>query len=83
MGPQAPLDPQELRRMYQALLGDTPRTHLIVHCGSGVTACHTLLALEVAGLTGAALYVGSWSEWCRSGLPIATGQAPGFVMKES
>ena len=37
----------------------------IVHCGSGVTACHTLLALERAGLPGASLYVGSWSEWCR------------------
>jgi thiosulfate/3-mercaptopyruvate sulfurtransferase len=38
---------------------------LVVHCGSGVTACHTLLALEAAGLDGAALYVGSWGEWCR------------------
>ena len=35
-----------------------------MQCGSGVTACHNLLALEVAGLTGAALYPGSWSEWC-------------------
>lgn len=49
---------------------------LVVHCGSGVTACHTLLALEVAGMHGAALYVGSWSEWCRSGKPQATGAAP-------
>jgi len=36
----------------------------IMHCGSGVTACHNLLALEVAGMKGAALYPGSWSEWC-------------------
>jgi thiosulfate/3-mercaptopyruvate sulfurtransferase len=59
--------PAELRAQYQALLGDTPCERLTVHCGSGVTACHTLLALEIAGLPGAALYVGSWSEWCRSG----------------
>ncbi len=59
--------PQDLRSQYEALLGGPPPARLTVHCGSGVTACHTLLALEVAGLTGAALYVGSWSEWCRSG----------------
>lgn len=63
--------PAELRTQYQELLGDTPVDHLVVHCGSGVTACHTLLALEHAGLRGAALYVGSWSEWCRSGKPQA------------
>lgn len=45
----------------------------MVHCGSGVTACHTLLALDAAGLGGAALYVGSFSEWCRSGRPIGNG----------
>ncbi len=55
-----------LREMYSALLGSLPPTALTVHCGSGVTACHTLLALEHAGLSGAKLYVGSWSEWCRS-----------------
>ena len=58
--------PEELRARYAALLGDTRPEHLVVHCGSGVTACHTLLALDHAGLPGAALYVGSWSEWCRS-----------------
>ena len=62
--------PEELRAMYEALLGDTPPERLIVHCGSGVTACHTLLALEAAGLHGASLYVGSWGEWCRNGMPI-------------
>jgi thiosulfate/3-mercaptopyruvate sulfurtransferase len=55
-----------LRTQYQQLLGETPVDRLIVHCGSGVTACHTLLALEAAGLEGASLYVGSWSEWCRN-----------------
>jgi thiosulfate/3-mercaptopyruvate sulfurtransferase len=61
--------PAALRAQYEALLAGTPIERLTVHCGSGVTACQTLLALEVAGLSGAALYVGSWSEWCRSGRP--------------
>jgi thiosulfate/3-mercaptopyruvate sulfurtransferase len=56
----------ELRAQYEALLDGTPPERLIVHCGSGVTACHTLLALDLAGLPGASLYVGSWSEWCRN-----------------
>jgi len=60
---------EALRAQYEELLGGTPADRLIVHCGSGVTACHTLLALEVAGLKGASLYVGSWSEWCRNDLP--------------
>jgi thiosulfate/3-mercaptopyruvate sulfurtransferase len=57
--------PEALRRMYLDFLDGTRPEHLVVHCGSGVTACHTLLALDLAGLEGAALYVGSWSEWCR------------------
>jgi len=65
--------PEALRGQYLALLGGVPPERLAVHCGSGVTACHTLLALDVAGLSGAALYVGSWSEWCRSGRDKATG----------
>jgi thiosulfate/3-mercaptopyruvate sulfurtransferase len=60
------LPPDALAARYRALLGDLPPERLIVSCGSGVTACHTLAALEIAGLPGAALYVGSWSEWCRS-----------------
>jgi len=63
--------PEALRARYGELLAGTPPDRLAVHCGSGVTACHTLLALEVAGLPGAALYLGSWSEWCRSGRPKA------------
>lgn len=59
-------DPADLRRMYLDFLAGTDPGHLAVHCGSGVTACHTLLALERAGLPGAALYVGSWSEWSRN-----------------
>jgi thiosulfate/3-mercaptopyruvate sulfurtransferase len=55
----------ELRAMLGGVLDGVPPAETIVHCGSGVTACHTLLAMERAGLSGAKLYVGSWSEWCR------------------
>ncbi len=67
--------PEALRAQYLALLAGTPPERLVVHCGSGVTACHTLLALELAGLHGAALYVGSYSEWCRTGRPLGSGPA--------
>ena len=63
--------PQELASLYQALAAGRSPRNLIVHCGSGVTACHTLLALEIAGIKGATLYPGSWSEWSRRGKPIA------------
>jgi thiosulfate/3-mercaptopyruvate sulfurtransferase len=65
----------ELRALYDGLLAGAAPSALTVHCGSGVTACHTLLALEIAGLPGAALYVGSWSEWCRTARPQAKGPA--------
>lgn len=55
----------ELRARYKTLLGTTPSDHVIVYCGSGVTACQTLIAMEAAGFENASLYVGSWSEWCR------------------
>lgn len=61
----------DLKAMYDELLGTISPTRAIVHCGSGVTACHTLLAFERAGLNGAKLYVGSWSEWCRQDRPLA------------
>jgi thiosulfate/3-mercaptopyruvate sulfurtransferase len=59
------LPPEELARRYRALLAGVPPTEAVAQCGSGVTACHTLLGMAHAGLPGAALYVGSWSEWCR------------------
>jgi thiosulfate/3-mercaptopyruvate sulfurtransferase len=68
--------PEFLRTQYEALLGGTPPDRLTVHCGSGVTACHTLLALEVAGLRGASLYVGSWSEWCRNDHELSPNPRP-------
>lgn len=67
---------EELAKTYQSVVGDRSMDHVIVHCGSGVTACHTLLALEQAGMPGAQLYVGSWSEWSRTDRPIATGDKP-------
>ncbi len=63
-----------LRERFGALLGSVPASSLIAMCGSGVTACHHLLALEHAGFSGARLYAGSWSEWIRDPQrPIATG----------
>ena len=64
----------ELRARFSTLLGSVPAAGLIAMCGSGVTACHNLLALEHAGLPGARLYAGSWSEWIRDPRrSIATG----------
>jgi thiosulfate/3-mercaptopyruvate sulfurtransferase len=64
--------PEELASLYKKAIGTRKPENVIVHCGSGVTACHTLLALEHAGISGTNLYVGSWSEWSRNDLPIGT-----------
>lgn len=53
-----------LTQEYGALLASKPVSQVVHQCGSGITACHNLLAMEHAGLTGSALYPGSWSEWC-------------------
>jgi len=58
------LSPEILKEKYSQLLEGKPE-HLIIHCGSGVTACHTILALDYAGFPMPDLYVGSWSEWSR------------------
>jgi thiosulfate/3-mercaptopyruvate sulfurtransferase len=57
--------PQALRLEFQQILGDYKPSQVVVYCGSGVTSCHHLLAMEIAGLSGARLYAGSWSEWIR------------------
>jgi thiosulfate/3-mercaptopyruvate sulfurtransferase len=66
--------PEELRAKYAEAFATVPPTNVIVHCGSGVTACHTLLAMAHAGLEIPALYIGSWSEWSRNPREIATGE---------
>jgi len=60
-----------LRERYARILGDVSSERVVCYCGSGVTACHLLLAMHACGLSGAQLYVGSWSEWCRQGRPRA------------
>lgn len=66
------LAPEELRKAYKSTFGDVNAENVIVHCGSGVTACHTLLGMDYAGIIGPKLYVGSWSEWSRRDLPVGT-----------
>lgn len=68
------LAPQALRAAFEALMAGRSTSEVVHQCGSGVTACHNLLAMEAAGLTGAALYAGSWSEWCADpSRPVARG----------
>jgi thiosulfate/3-mercaptopyruvate sulfurtransferase len=68
------LSAPELRRCWADTLRERPAATLIAMCGSGVTACHNLLALEAAELAGARLYAGSWSEWIRDpARPVARG----------
>jgi thiosulfate/3-mercaptopyruvate sulfurtransferase len=68
------LSAELLADKYNEAIGDHDPKHVIVHCGSGVTACHTLLALEQAGIDIPNLYVGSWSEWSRNERPVAVGE---------
>jgi len=69
------LPAEQLRANWASTLGSRQPTQLVSMCGSGVTACHNLLALELAGLSGARLYAGSWSEWIRDpSRPVARGE---------
>lgn len=66
------LSGEQLTAVYETALGDVKPENVILHCGSGVSACHTLLGMASVGITEPKLYVGSWSEWSRRGLPMAT-----------
>ena len=63
-------NPEMLYDLYAPVFKDIPFTQIAIHCGSGVTACHTLLALDYAGFKIPNLYVGSWSEWSRNDRPV-------------
>src|SRR5262245_29794564 len=77
VAPEGPLKPlEELERRYRAL-GALSAAHVVAYCGSGVTACHTLLTLDALGRHDALLYEGSWSDWAADrDLPAATGPDP-------
>ncbi|WP_446811927.1 sulfurtransferase [Methylomonas sp. 2BW1-5-20] len=67
------LPADQLRQQFGKLLAPHPATQVVHMCGSGVTACHNLLAMEIAGLSGSKLYAGSWSEWITNrNRPVAT-----------
>ncbi len=66
--------PEQLRAEFEALLAGRRPSTVVHHCGSGVSALPNLLAMEIAGLGGSALYAGSWSEWCADAArPVARG----------
>ena len=65
------LSPQDFKLKYQKTLSHYNPENIIIHCGSGVTACHSILAMDYAGLEIPKLYVGSWSEWSRNNKPTA------------
>lgn len=68
--------PETLKQEWEAKLAGKSAREIVHMCGSGVSACHNLLAMEIAGLSGSRLYVGSWSEWIRDPKrPIATGDS--------
>lgn len=65
---------EQLRAEFTDLLAGRDPGTIVHQCGSGITACHNLLSMEVAGLTGSRLYPGSWSEWCSDTTrPVAKG----------
>ena len=55
--------PEELKAAFQSVIGERKPSEIVHYCGSGVAACHNALAMEIAGLPGSRVYIGSWSEW--------------------
>ncbi len=72
------LPPEVLARRFRDL-GVHEDAAVVHYCGSGVTACHNILAMHLAGFTPGRLYPGSWSDWSTAGYPAATGAEPGAV----
>lgn len=70
------LAPEILKEKYEQQLAGLKPANVIVHCGSGVTACHMLLAMDYAGLAIPKLYVGSWSEWSRNNKDMVLNADP-------
>lgn len=69
------LTPTELKQQFEPLLAQAPNQQIVHMCGSGVTANHNLLAMEIAGLTGSKLFLGSWSQWVAdASRPVATNE---------
>ncbi len=78
------LPPPQLRAQIEKVLGGIPSREAAFYCGSGVTACHNLVAIARAGLPDARLYAGSWSEWCTDpGRPVVRGPEPGRIPDRS
>ena len=77
LGPDGTFKPPEELAAHFADLGIDPAEPIVSSCGSGVTACHNILALHLAGFPEAILYPGSWSDWSSAGFPVATGPRPG------
>ena len=76
------MSPDRLRQQFAEVIGERSPDHVVMYCGSGVTACQNLLAMEHAGLSGAKLYPGSWSEWSSDpARPVETGPAASSNLK--
>ena len=71
-------DPDDIASQFRKLAGKVDPANVVHMCGSGVTACHNQFAMELAGMHGSRVYVGSWSEWIRDPMrPVVQGQSRG------
>ena len=77
VGPDGTFKPAHVLAAQFSEMGLDPDTPVVSYCGSGVTACHNLLALHIAGYPEGILYPGSWSDWSATGMPVAVGPDPG------